>query len=235
MRFFAVILAIASAAVIAAEAATLQVAPVNVELTAPTSAAQLTLRNPGTVPVNVQIRAFRWTQAGGEDTLERTGALVASPPATTLPAGSEGLVRIVRTASTPVQREESYRVLVDQLPNAARGTGPSLALAVRHSVPVFISPPDAAPPQLSWTASRQGNMLSVVASNSGGRRLKLTSLSLRDSAGNSLDRAGLVGYVLAGESKTLTFEVGTGFAPGSNLTITATADTGGISAATTIR
>ena len=234
MRFFAVVLGIASAAALAAEAATLQVSPVNIDLTAPTSASQFTLRNPGAEPVTVQVRAFLWTQPGGADSLERTDALVASPPATTLPPGSEGLVRIVRTANAPVQQEESYRVLVDQLPDAATGTGPQLALAVRHSVPVFISPAGAAPPQVSWTARRVGNTLSVVASNSGGRRMKISSLQLRDSSGGALDRTGLVGYVLAGGTNTFTFDVGSGFAAGSNLTITGTADGGGISAATPI-
>lgn len=234
MRFLLVIIAIASATTLAAEAASLRVSPVNVQLTAPASATQLTLSNPGTEPVNVQIRAFRWTQPG-EDRLERTDALAASPPATTLAAGSEGLVRLIRTANAPVQREESYRVLVDQLPNAASGSGPTLTLAVRHSVPVFISPPQAAPPRVSWTANRRGNTLTLTARNSGGRRMKITSLSLRDSAGHKLDRKGLVGYVLAGGSRSWGFEVGGGFAPGSNLAVAGSSETGGISAATLVR
>src|SRR6266508_5911005 len=67
-----------------AAAATLQVAPVLVEVMAPSMASTLTLRNDGRDPVFAQIRVFRWTQEGGQERLEPTDEVVASPPSVTL-------------------------------------------------------------------------------------------------------------------------------------------------------
>src|SRR5215472_2555055 len=61
-------------------AASLQVAPVLVEVAAPGAASTLKLRNEGSAPINVQIRVFRWSQTNGEEKLEPTGDVVASPP-----------------------------------------------------------------------------------------------------------------------------------------------------------
>src|SRR5215217_7487592 len=67
-----------------ADAASLQVTPLLVEVAAPGATSTLTLRNQGTQPVNGQIRVFRWTQANGQDVLEPMDAVVASPPMASL-------------------------------------------------------------------------------------------------------------------------------------------------------
>src|SRR5207302_3878346 len=53
-------------------AASLQVAPVNIEVQAPAAAATLRLHNVGTRPLNAQLRVFRWSQENGEEKLEPT-------------------------------------------------------------------------------------------------------------------------------------------------------------------
>ncbi len=63
-----------------AQAASLQVAPVGIEVAAPGTASTVKLRNEGTSAINAQIRAFRWVQVDGQEKLEPTDDLVASPP-----------------------------------------------------------------------------------------------------------------------------------------------------------
>lgn len=236
MRLIAATLVLALAAASAAGAASLRVSPVTIQLEAPASAARLTLANPGDDATQIQVRVFRWTQVDGEDRLERASGLVASPPATEIQGGGESLVRIIRVAESPVAREESYRVLVDQLPEPGVRRGASLDILMRYSIPVFVSPGDQAPPEIAWSATRAGDALILTATNTGGRRVKLTALGLDgDGAGAPIRQDGLVGYVLAGGLRSWSYKVpGGAFQPGTTLHISATGDNGDFSATTRI-
>ena len=112
-----VIVAIASTFASMADATQLRVEPVLLELNAPAAAGILTLRNDGDVAVTVQTRVYRWSQAAGRESLDPTTNVVASPPIVTLAPKADYTVRIVRTLNQPVHGEESYRILVDQLPD----------------------------------------------------------------------------------------------------------------------
>src|SRR5437899_9338654 len=97
-------------------AASLQVAPVKVEVASPGAATTVKLRNEGTTPLNAQIRVFHWSQVNGEDKLEPTTDVVASPPLTRLLPKTDYTVRLVRVSKTPVGKEEAYRLFIDELP-----------------------------------------------------------------------------------------------------------------------
>ena len=120
MRSSVVKFVIAAAVTLAAQgsshAATLQVEPVLIDVTAPGAASTVTLRNEGAAPINVQIRVFRWSQVDGKENLEPTDEVVASPPAVTLAPKGNYVARVVRVSKRPISGEESYRVLIDQLP-----------------------------------------------------------------------------------------------------------------------
>jgi fimbrial chaperone protein len=204
------------------EAASLRVAPVILDLTAPTAASSVRVWNDAERPINVQIRVFRWSQSGGEDRLEPTTDVVASPPITTLQPGSENLVRIVRTTKRPVEGEESYRLLVDELPQPGERTAGTVVLVVRYSLPVFFAAPEAAGAEVSWSVRRQDGGFLVTAQNSGTERLRVSNLEL--SGGAAGRRDGLVGYVL-GDSSMSWFVPGSGGSGGS-VTISADGEAG---------
>ena len=121
----------------AAFAATLQVSPINIEVTAPVTTATETLSNiDGKGVLNCQVRVFKWTQVNGVEKLEPTRDVVASPPALTIAEGKNATVRIVRLSKTPVTTEETYRLLVDEIPAAPTKGTEAVAFAVRHNVNV---------------------------------------------------------------------------------------------------
>ena len=152
-------------------AASLRVAPTGLELIAPDSAAVLNLSNDDTKrPINVQIRVFAWSQSGGIETLTPTTDVVASPPSTKLGPNAQYVVRVVRVSKAPVRAEESYRVIVDELPDPSRKRAGTVTLALRYSVPVFFRNADAAAPAIAWSLSRNGGSLMLTASNSGQSR-----------------------------------------------------------------
>ena len=182
----------------AAGAASLQVAPVSVEVAAPGATATMSLRNLGTVPLDAQIRVFRWTEVDGAEKLVPTDEVVASPPAMSIPANSEYTVRIVRTTKEPVSGEEAYRLFVDELPDASRNTGASVNLVLRYSIPVFFTPAGGAGAKLAWDVQRRDGRTYVVATNNGDRRVRISRLKIGSPKGTIASFGdGLVGYVLA--------------------------------------
>ena len=188
-------------------AAVLQLAPIPIEIRAPQTAAVLSLGNRASAEVALQTRVFRWTQENGEDRLTPTTDLVVSPPIAKVPAGQSLVVRVVRVLRAPPAGEETYRVLVDELPPEKRvAKGQSLQILMRYSVPVFYLPEgtDAAEPALAWQLARQGDgALRLSASNPGPRRVRVSGVQLRDATGQTAmlaTGAELNGYVLAGRT-----------------------------------
>jgi len=215
-------------------AASLQVSPVLFDLPPTANATQLTLKNLGTDPINVQIRVFRWDQVAGEDQLTPTTDVVGSPPAASLQPGEEHIVRLVRVAGGPVEAEESYRVVIDELPQPRTGTQSSVNFVMRYSIPIFYSAGDDAS-DLVWQASIDDAQLLLRASNPGGRHIRLSELAVSDASGASIAVApNLAGYVLPdSEMQWATpLPADTALSAGATITISARANDGEIRAET---
>lgn len=213
-------------------AAQLRVEPVLLELTAPAAAGSLTLRNDEDTEVVVQTRVMRWSQAGGKETLEPTTDVVASPPTVKMAAGADYVVRVVRVSKQPVRGEESYRVIVDQLPNIRRQQTRAINLLIRHSIPVFFRSAQLNPSSVAWSLNHDGDKLIVVATNSGDERLRIASLRLRDAAGTAISFGnGLIGYALGRSSMSWSAPSHPrGFGANGSVSIAAETDKGPINA-----
>lgn len=168
-----------------AYAASLQVQPASLDVLAPGAAATLTLRNEGPRPINVQIRVFHWSQIDGEDRLDPTEDVVASPPAVTLEPNTDYVARVVRVAKQPVVAEEAYRLYVDELPEATSSAGRTIRLLVRQSIPVFFAAPERSPAAVEWSVQKQAGQTILSARNKGDSRLRISALSLRDKGGKA--------------------------------------------------
>jgi fimbrial chaperone protein len=180
-----------------AQAGSLQVAPVGIEVAAPAAASSVNLRNEGTSTINAQVRVFRWLQVNGQEKLEPTDDLVASPPMARLAPGAEYTVRLVRLSKQPISAEESYRLLIDELPDQKLQSNRVVNLILRYSIPVFFFRPDAGAARLKWSVEQREGKLRVSAANEGDRHVRLAGLSVRDRSGTSISfGSGLTGYVL---------------------------------------
>jgi fimbrial chaperone protein len=212
------------------QAASLQVAPVLVEVPAPGATASVKLRNEGTKPLDAQIRIFRWTQVDGTDDLAPTDDVAASPPQTSMRPSTDYTVRIVRTVKEPVVKEEAYRLLIDELPGPVTGSAASVNIALRYSIPVFFSVAGGAPPKLSFDLQQRANKPVVVVSNAGDRRIRLAKLKFTDGKGGVASFGeGLAGYVLDHSSKTFPIPASAkGFGAGGVVAMSAQSDIGPI-------
>ena len=179
-----------------AVAGSLRVAPTSLTFTAPTSAGTLTLRNDGATPISVQMRPFAWSQFEGADELQGTRDVVVSPPIATLEPGVDYVVRVVRVVKRPIVGEESYRILIDQLPAAGIGQS-NVSLLIRYSVPAFFTAPSAARANVTWSLKSDRNGVRLSAVNQGDRNFRVANLKARLPQGMTRSlRDGLVGYVL---------------------------------------
>lgn len=227
MRRYLALLAVVPGLMFAQEgrAASLQVSPVSVDLTAPAQASSVNLRNSSDRPLNVQVRAFKWTQSGGQDQLVLAEDVVASPPAATLQPGATYTIRVARTAAPLAAGEGSYRLLIDELPDVnVRRPGSDVKLVIRYSIPVFFGDRSASA-ELRWSVRRENGKLVTEATNTGNRHAKIANLKIASSAGQVSFGEGLNGYVLPGSTKRWTASVGAGrIQPGASINITASGD-----------
>lgn len=210
-------------------ASSLQITPVNIEVPAPGAASKVTLANAGSEQVNAQIRVFKWVQKNGKDELVETRDVVASPPALKLAPNGKTVIRVVRVNKTPAAAEESYRLIVDEVPTKPKVGDAGVGFAIRYSVPVFFSKPgqDA---DLNWSATVSNGQLVLKVDNAGGRRARLAALTVTGKGGKSVSfGSGLSGYVL-GQSSRVWVAKAKAIAPGNTIKIVAQGDNGPIEA-----
>jgi fimbrial chaperone protein len=219
-----------------AKAGSLQVDPVLIDVTtAGAVASTLSLHNAGTTPINAQVRVFRWSQANGQEKLEPTDDVAASPPVLTIGPNGKNLVRIIRQSKQPVAGEESYRLLIDQLPDLSQQKNGGINLMVRYSIPVFFGARNKKSPTLAWSVAVKGNKVTLSAHNTGDRRLRISALTLRDASGHKISLGtGLAGYALGQSTKSWTVS-GRGFAAQGSASVSGQSDGGPIQAVASIR
>ena len=204
-----------------AQAASISVSPICVDVPAPASSASVTLRNEAALPVNIQIRIFKWVLKDGDDFYEETESVVATPPVATVPPGGSALVRIVRTDNRPVVGEEPYRLIVDEIPDANRVRNVGVNVALRYAIPVFFRNGDASQPKLAWSIRTVSGKRMLVATNTGDKSSRIANLNL----GKTSLYKGLAGYALGQSTRMWPLP-----AKASGARVTAESDNGPIDA-----
>ena len=175
-----------------AQAASLSVSPIRLDVPAPANSGSITLRNEAALPVNIQIRIFKWVLKDGADFYEESDDVVATPPVATVPPGGSALVRILRTGAAPVVGEEPYRLIVDEIPDANRVRNVGVNVALRYAIPVFFLNADASQAKVAWSIRSEGGKRMLVGTNTGDKSSRVAKLRLD----KTMLYAGLVGYVL---------------------------------------
>lgn len=186
-----------------ASAASLQISPVMIILRAGQNATGINLQNMGDAPVYGQVRVFVWDQNNGEEALNPTQEVVASPPILQIGPKSSQIIRLVRRDNQLPSRELSYRILIDEIPRDGEGPASGVDIRLRYSVPLFVLPADERiAPVLAWSVYRHEDHWRLKVRNSGNQRAQIGALALRNAAGKNFVIAdGLFGYVLAGRER----------------------------------
>jgi len=204
MKYFTGLLAVASLlAAVQVDAASLFVRPTTVVFAPGSSAATVTVTNSGDAPVTAQLRMFAWSQSNNDDRLDPTQAIAASPPMTSIPPGQSQTIRLVRTLKGAAQKEESYRLYVDEiLDRKATASASAIQIQLRYSIPVFVlvNPNDTA--KLSAVARVTNGSLVFEATNSGKAHAQISKVEAVYANGSSRPLVqGLLGYILPDQSR----------------------------------
>jgi fimbrial chaperone protein len=189
-----------------ASAGSFSLSPLRMELSQSATTAALTVRNEDAAPAIVQVETYAWSQPGGEDKLEPTKDLLVSPTVFTLAPNGSQLVRVALRRPADAKRELAYRLILQEVPPQASPDFTGLTVALRLSMPVFVTANSPSPANLVWSASRgQDGRLVLGAANDGETHAKILNVSLVPLTGTAAPlQQSVAAYVLPGASRSWT-------------------------------
>jgi fimbrial chaperone protein len=170
MRAFLFALLASMAIAAPATASTFNISPIRAQLSGGHKTEALTLINADDSPVVVQVRVVSWSQKDGTEQLEDTREVLQ------IPANGQQIVRVALRRDPDPAQELTYRVIFEEVPQAAAKDFTGLRVALRLSIPVFVAPAHGkASPQVAWQSRWLANgQLEVAATNSGSAHLQVT-------------------------------------------------------------
>lgn len=163
----------------AAHAANFAVSPVIAHLNAEKPVAALTIRNQDQTPIMVETQLFRWKQVDGKEQLTPAPELLVTPPIFKIAGSSSQIIRVGMRKPITSDLEESYRLILKEIPPARQPGFQGLNVVLRISIPVFVSKGPVAP-ELKWHASLgEDGKVWLDIENVGSGHTKVQQISLR--------------------------------------------------------
>lgn len=197
---------------LAANAASVNVVPVIVNLGPGERSSIVTIKNTGASDLSMQADAFVWAQdEAAEDIYAATDELLVVPRIFTVPAGGSQIVRIGQITPVVTPVETAYRVFFTELVSETDGrSSPGLRIRLRLGIPVFIAPGAEAVPALDLVRSgRVDDGYEVVIRNAGNVHIKLTGMMARTTVGDLAEEitTDVAVYLLPGVTRRLVIPV----------------------------
>jgi fimbrial chaperone protein len=154
----------------------------------------------------VQAQLRQWTQIDGRDRLDEVPHAVATPPVFTLAPKSRQVVRVGVLVPPHATTEQTFRLLLTELPASAAPAGGQVATLLQLSLPVFVAPrtPPSSPvltPILARTLVSGQPAWVLSVRNDGQRHAQLSGATLTTAHAPWAERLGT--YVLAGQTVRL--------------------------------
>ncbi len=197
IRLLALVCAVIAAP---AGASTFNISPIRAQLSAGHRTEALTIVNADASPVVIQVRVVSWSQTSGAEQLDDTREVLVTPPVLQIPANGQQIVRVALRREPDPSRELTYRVIFEEVPQAAPQEFTGLRVALRLSVPIFVAPAHGAASALVlWESHWLPNgQLEVAATNHGTGHLQVTDFETQ-LPGSSMPLRGVTSkYVLPG-------------------------------------
>jgi fimbrial chaperone protein len=153
--------------------------PVKIELSKQTKTAVISIENTSNSETTIQIKALSWTQKNGEEILTITKDLIIAPKIFKIKARSTQIVRVGMMGNAEKNDELSYRLSIEEIPAPPTPDFKGLQIALRISIPVFISGTDQSEQKINFTNFRLANeKLIFNIKNIGSIHTRITSVKL---------------------------------------------------------
>jgi fimbrial chaperone protein len=186
--------------------ATINIAPVIIELSPESRTALVAIKNEGVETVRVQLTVHAWQEGtDGKIVLSPTSEMELFPPLLSLAAGERRNIRIAAAGAPGAPVEKAYRLIIDELPSPlppARGL--RIPTLTRLSLPVFLAPAARVVEAGVGDVALRGGVLSFALRNHGTVRVRPRAVALRalDATGGTVvDQRWDGWYLLAGGSR----------------------------------
>ena len=178
---------------------------------------ELWLQNRGNHNVTMQVRVFKWQQHQSAPVYSDQKNVLVSPPFVTIPPGEKQLIRLIRLHSTSPGQEDAYRIVIDEIPQAATSQtqdhDAGLVMRMRYVLPLFLygqglQPVDQNGPvtgianNLSWQVLSPGGKTVLAITNKGALHARLSDIfwGTDNKHPEVFISKGFLGYVLPGQT-----------------------------------
>jgi len=222
--------ALVCALALPAVAGVFSVTPVRINMAPRDRATAVTITNDGDDELVMQADIYAWSQKpGGEDDLVLSEDLILSPPILKLAPRSRQVVRLARVRVTNSDRQQFYRLIVREVPEAKPAAKDvQLQVALAFSLPVFITPPKTNRAMECAARRTAADTLAIECENTGDTFLQLRDLALANAAGDKLASRDTGFYILPGIKRTIDIRRAEGRLPGGKHKLAVTLDDGAI-------
>lgn len=211
MRWRQMLLIAAMVCCTAAHAGNLSVMPVVVALSALKPRESVAITNQASHPSTIQADVVSWSQQEGRDVYTRTSDLLVNPEVFTLVPGQTQVLRLGWRGRSPLDTEQTYRILLREVPAAtALLSGPAgaapparIQVLLELRIPVYVAP-QTVEPSLVWQARQVGEgHIDVNLINQGNVHTVVHDLQLSTSSGLRVGQTlGVNAAVLAGQQRS---------------------------------
>jgi fimbrial chaperone protein len=186
-----------------AQAASIAISPLRLDIKPGQQMTALTVSNTGQTPVLVQGQIKAWLESDQPEASVSSGGMMLTPPLFKLAPGGKQLVRIgwKQQTATPAQ-ELAFRVFLQEVPNAA-DTATGLRVALRLSVPLFVQPASAEVRALDWQWQTTSAGSTLQLHNNGNRHERISRLKVTDAKQRVLLNGSRLLYVLPGQTHSM--------------------------------
>lgn len=178
------------------------VTPIRLDFDRNTKTGVLKISNDVDEPLQVQMKAFTWTQdAEGKDHYEESSEIIFFPKIMTLDKQEHKLLR-AGIQLPALQTEKTYRLFIEEMPPVSSGTaqGTQVAVRIRFGVPLFVKPLTATPQGTIAHLELHASTLSILVQNTGNEHFIINTIRLQSGDLFSTELQGW--YLLAGASRT---------------------------------
>lgn len=206
--------------------ATFLIWPIYPKIEANEKATAVWLENTGKSDAMVQIRVFNWEQKDYQDTYNEQNQIIPSPPIAKIKAGERHMLRLTQSVAVSENKEQAYRIIVDELPikldqNEAVDAS-KVSFQMRYSIPLFTygkgvgsgldeasqkinSKNPNAKPVLSWWIKNNQNKSELYIRNTGKKFARISGIKLNANSEQFAFQNVSFGYILA--ESTMKFDL----------------------------
>ena len=156
------------------------ITPISLVVSQSSRSPVLTVSNAGKTPTRIHVRLVSWSQnAEAKDETVESKDLIYFPRTLNIPPGEDRSVRVGLLKPTQVQKEKSYRLILEEIPNpnTGKGGGASVSIVCNMSLPVYLQPATENVTAAIGQVVLEENSLVVPVTNTGNEHFTIRKVS----------------------------------------------------------